>query len=187
MVLDLLNSSAQQLATALASTRLRISLVTLASVGYRSAAQPANTMDWWIWIVLGLVLLLGELITPGGFYILFFGVGAIIVGILAGFNVAGPVWFQIIVFTGLSLITFWLFRQRLVQSTHLDSLDEVDTLIGETAVVTEEIPSRGIGKAEMRGTSWSAHNISKQSLTRGQRCRVERVEGLTIYVRAEEN
>jgi regulator of protease activity HflC (stomatin/prohibitin superfamily) len=35
-------------------------------------------MGWWIWIVLGLVLLLGELVTPGGFYILFFGVGAII-------------------------------------------------------------------------------------------------------------
>ena len=59
--------------------------------------------------MLGLVLLLGEMITPGGFYILFFGVGAIIVGILAGFNVAGPVWFQIIVFTGLSLITFGCF------------------------------------------------------------------------------
>ena len=144
-------------------------------------------MEWWIWIVLGLVLLLGELVTPGGFYILFFGVGAIFVGILAGFNIAEPVWFQVIVFSGFSLITLWLFRQRLVQSTHRDSPDEVDTLVGETAVITEEIPSRGIGKAEMRGTSWSAHNISEQSLARGQRCRVERVEGLTIYVRAEQS
>jgi membrane protein implicated in regulation of membrane protease activity len=75
-------------------------------------------MEWWIWIVLGLVLLLGELVTPGGFYILFFGVGAIFVGILAGFNIAGPVWFQVIVFSGFSLITVWSFRQRLVQSTH---------------------------------------------------------------------
>src|ERR687895_998740 len=106
-------------------------------------------MDWWIWIGLGLVLLLGEMLIPGGFYILFFGVGAIIVGILAGFKVAGPVWFQVIVFSGISLITFWLFRQRLVQSTHRDSLDQVDTLIGEMAVIIEEIPSRGIGKAEM--------------------------------------
>jgi inner membrane protein len=48
-------------------------------------------MEWWIWIVLGLVLLLGEVVTPGGFYILFFGIGAIFVGILAGFNIAGPV------------------------------------------------------------------------------------------------
>ena len=137
--------------------------------------------------MLGLVLLLGEMVTPGGFYILFFGVGAIIVGVLAGFNVAGPVWFQVIVFSGLSLITFWLFRQRLVQSTHRNAPDRVDSLIGEMAVITEDIPARGIGKAEMRGTSWSAHNISEQSLARGQRCRVERVEGLTIYVRAEQN
>ena len=144
-------------------------------------------MDWWIWIVLGLVLLLGEMVTPGGFYILFFGIGAIIVGVLAGFNVAGPVWFQVIVFSGLSLITFWLFRQRLVQSTHRNGPDRVDSLIGEMAVITEDIPARGIGKAEMRGTSWSAHTISEQSLARGQRCRVERVEGLTIYVRAEQN
>lgn len=144
-------------------------------------------MDWWIWIVLGLVLLLGEMVTPGGFYILFFGVGAIIVGILAGFNVAGPLWFQVIVFSSLSLITFWLFRQRLLQSTRRDAPDQIDTLIGETAVVMEEIPSRGIGKAEMRGTSWSAHNIGEKSLARGQRCKVERVEGLTIYVRTEQN
>ena len=144
-------------------------------------------MDWWIWIVLGLVLLLGEMLTPGGFYILFFGVGAIFVGILAGFNVAGPLWFQVIVLSAISLISLWLFRQRLVLSTHPDSPEEVDTLVGETAVVTEEIPSRGVGKAEMRGTSWSAHNISEQSLARGQRCRVERIEGLTIYVRAEQN
>jgi membrane protein implicated in regulation of membrane protease activity len=74
-----------------------------------------------------------------------------------------------------------------VQSTRRDSPDEVDTLVGETAVIIEEIPSRGVGKAEMRGTSWSAHNISEQSLARGQRCRVERVEGLTIYVRAEQS
>jgi membrane protein implicated in regulation of membrane protease activity len=73
------------------------------------------------------------------------------------------VWFQVIVFSCLSLITFWLFGQRLLQSTHHDTPDEVDTLIGETAVITEEIPSRGIGKAEMRGTSWtptiSANNL----------------------------
>jgi inner membrane protein len=144
-------------------------------------------MDWWIWIVLGLVLLLGELVTPGGFYILFFGVAAITVGILAGFNIAGPPWFQVIVFSVLSLITLWLFRERLLLSTQQDSPDQVDSLIGETAVITEEIPSKGIGKAEMRGTSWSARNIGETSLARGERCKVERVEGLTIYVRTEQN
>ena len=35
---------------------------------------------------LGLLLSSGELLTPGGFYIIFFGIGAVIVGVLAGFN-----------------------------------------------------------------------------------------------------
>jgi inner membrane protein len=87
----------------------------------------------------------------------------------------------------LSVFTLWLFRERLLQSTHQDSPDQVDTLVGETAVITEEIPSRGIGKAEMRGASWSARNIGEKSLARGERCKVERVEGLTIYVRTEQN
>jgi inner membrane protein len=44
-----------------------------------------------------------------------------------------------------------------------------------------------VGKAEMRGTSWNTRNIGDQPLARGQRCRVERVEGLMIFVRAESN
>ena len=45
---------------------------------------------WWHWLVLGLVLVVSEMATPGGFYIVFFGVGALAVGILAGFDMAGP-------------------------------------------------------------------------------------------------
>jgi membrane protein implicated in regulation of membrane protease activity len=74
---------------------------------------------------------------PGGLLHPFFGVGAIIVGILAGFNVAGPLWFQVIVFSSLSLFTFWLFRQRLLQLTRGDAPDQIDTLIGELDKTSE--------------------------------------------------
>ena len=37
---------------------------------------------WWLWIVLGVVLLAAEILTPGGFYIFFFGASAICVGVL---------------------------------------------------------------------------------------------------------
>lgn len=30
-------------------------------------------MLWWTWIILGLVLLVAEMLPPGGFYLLFFG------------------------------------------------------------------------------------------------------------------
>jgi inner membrane protein len=142
-------------------------------------------MEWWIWIVLGLALMLGELITPGGFYILFFGIGAVLVGVLAGFDVAGPAWFQVILFLLVSVVTLWRFRERLLQVTRGATPDNVDSMVGETAVIMEEIPSNGIGKAEMRGTSWNARNIGEKPLVRGERCRVERIEGLTLVVRGE--
>ncbi len=142
-------------------------------------------MEWWIWIVLGLALIVGELITPGGFYILFFGIGAVIVGALAGLGFAGPVWLQVILFSLVSVVTLWLFRERLLKSTQVANPYNVDTLIGETAITMEEIPSNGIGKAEMRGTSWNARNVGEKPLVRGERCRVERIEGLTLFVRPE--
>ncbi len=142
-------------------------------------------MEWWIWIVLGLALLLGELITPGGFYILFFGIGAVFVGALAGLDLAGPAWFQVILFLVVSVVTLWLFRERLLKATQSATPYTVDSLIGETAVSMEEIPSNAIGKAEMRGTSWNARNIGEKPLARGERCRVERIEGLTLFVRGE--
>jgi membrane protein implicated in regulation of membrane protease activity len=39
-------------------------------------------MAWWIWVLGGLVLLVAEVTTPGGFFAIFFGAGAILVGVL---------------------------------------------------------------------------------------------------------
>jgi hypothetical protein len=132
------------------------------------------------------LLLLGEIVTPGGFYIFFFAVGAVVVGVLTGLNAAGPLWFQFILFSTVSVLTLWLFRERLVQLTQSRNEPTVDSLVGDTAVATEDIPINGIGKAEMRGSSWSARNVGERVLVRGERCKVERIEGLTIFVRAEQ-
>ena len=59
--------------------------------------------SWWLWLVLGLVLLGVEILTPGGFYIIFFGVAALIVGVLAGLGVGGPLWAQLVLFSVLSV------------------------------------------------------------------------------------
>jgi len=58
-------------------------------------------------------------------------------------------------------------------------------LIGEVATPDDDLPANAVGRAELRGSSWSARNGEGVGLRKGQRCRVERVEGLTIWLKAE--
>jgi membrane protein implicated in regulation of membrane protease activity len=140
---------------------------------------------WWHWLVLGLVLVAAELAAAGGFYIIFFGIGAIAVGVLAGFGVAGPVWMQMLLFSGLSVGTLLAFRGRLVKSTQMRPGVEVDALIGELAIAVDDLAPHGVGRVELRGTAWSARNHAAAVVSRGARCRVVRVEGLTLEVEPE--
>ena len=143
-------------------------------------------MQWWLWLLLGLFLLLCELLTPGGFYIIFFGVGAVVVGVLSLMDLAGPLWLQWLLFSVISVGTLVLFRRPLLRMVEpVSRTHDVDSLVGETAVALEDIPAGAIGKAEMRGTSWTARNVGASALARSQRCKVERVEGLMLFVRSE--
>ena len=143
-------------------------------------------MDWWIWVLGGLVLLLGEVLTPGGFFVVFFGAGALLVGALKLVGWGGPAWAEWLVFTALSVVSLALFRAPLMRRFNLKGgKNTVDQLEGERALVTEDVAPGGVGKAELRGTSWTARSTATLALARGQRCRVERVEGLTLWLRPE--
>ncbi len=141
---------------------------------------------WWHWLVIGLLLVLVELATPGGFFVIFFGISALIVGALASFGMAGPVWMQLLLFSILSILSLVLFRSRLLKAIQDDpQRPEVDALVGEIGHVDGAIAPGGIGKIEVRGAAWSARNISSTTLARGVRCRVLRVDGLTLDIEPE--
>jgi inner membrane protein len=144
-------------------------------------------MVWWYWMFLGLVLLGIEMVTPGGFYILFFGLAALIVGSLAGLGFAQAEWFQWLLFSGLAILSLLVFRGPLLGwlKKQEKDLPVVDTLAGESAIPLGDLAANGTGKAELRGTTWTAHNAGSSPLVKGQRCKVERVEGLTIWISAE--
>ena len=143
-------------------------------------------MHWWLWLVLGLALLVLEVLTPGGFYVLFFGVGALVVGTLVGVGAGGPVWFQWLLFSVISAVSLLAFRPYLLRVTRSQERpDPMDTLEGELATPLEDISPGSVGKAELRGTTWTAVNQDSGMLGRGQRCRVARVDGLTLVIRAE--
>jgi membrane protein implicated in regulation of membrane protease activity len=144
------------------------------------------TILWWHWLVLGLLLVLAELAASGGFYIIFFGIAALVVGLLASAGLAGPVWVQLLLFSGMSVLSLVLFRGRLLQWFQVDpQAPAVDQLVGEVAVAMEDLTPGNVGRVELRGAAWSARNSSGAVITRGTRARVLRVEGLMLYVEPE--
>ena len=142
-------------------------------------------MEWWVWLALGLVLLVIELATPSGFFVMFFGLGAITVGVLTRLGIAGPAWMEWLLFTVFSIGYVLFFRDRLQQRVIRPDTNDIDTLVGEVAVTRERIPPAGMGRVELRGTIWNARNDSTVALEPGRRSRVTRVDGLVVFVHPE--
>ena len=59
---------------------------------------------------------------------------------------------------------------------------DVDSLVGEVATPLDDIVPGAVGRAELRGTVWSARNESPLAVIKGQRCRVVRIDGLMIFL-----
>ena len=143
-------------------------------------------MQWWHWAVLGLGLGLLELATPGGFFILFFGIGALLVSLLALLGIAGPPWVQWVTFGALSVVTLFFFRDPLLRRMRASERNiPIDQLTSDIAVAKEDIAPGAVGRAELRGSAWSALNVGATSLHRGQRCAVRKVDGLTLHLTAD--
>jgi hypothetical protein len=142
-------------------------------------------MPWWLWILAGFLLFGIEALTPS-LHIAFFGFGAIVVGVLVAFGIGGPLWVQLLLFSLISVASLALLRKPLLRAFRLDrGPDQLDTLVGEPAEVIDPIAPGARGKAELRGTTWTVQNLSDQTVERGVRCVVERVEGLTLFIRPE--
>ena len=140
-------------------------------------------MVWWIWVLIGLLLLSLEFVSST-MHIGLFAVGAFVVAILVGLGVHMPLWVQLVLFTLVSIISLLFVRPILVKKLRLSEKKQIDTLVGEQAMAMEDISPATLGKAELRGTTWTARNVGETTLMRGQRCVVAQVDGLTIHVRA---
>jgi membrane protein implicated in regulation of membrane protease activity len=143
-------------------------------------------MAYWAWLLLGVALLAIELATPGGFFAFFFALSGLLVGLLVALGWAGPAWMQWLLFSAISIALLGLLRRPL--QSWLESKrrsQPVDSIPGEAALALEDIAIGALGKAELRGASWTAKNGGASAIVKGQRLRVDRVEGLTLHVHTE--
>ena len=144
-------------------------------------------MFWWHWAVLGFLLAALEILTPGGFYLLFFGVGGLAVSALTLLGIGGPLWLQVLLFTLCSLVSLALFRNPLLRMMQRKTEQNTPTatLVGELAIPVTPIDPGEVAKAELRGTTWTARNRGTRTIPAGCRCKVVHIDGLVITIEPE--
>lgn len=139
-----------------------------------------------VWIIVGLAIMCMELFMPG-FILVFFGLGAVLTGLLVWVLPIG-VNTQLIAFAALSIVLLVSFR-RSAQGYFLGRVSgsnpaglPVDTPVGETAIVTEDIvPNSPKGKVEFHGTAWNAD--ADELIKTGTRVTIVERHDLTLKVK----
>jgi membrane protein implicated in regulation of membrane protease activity len=143
-------------------------------------------MPWWGWIVVGVLLLAGEMVADAQFYLVFLGAASVLTGLLCMAGLLGGVASQWAAFGVLAVVLLLGFRRRVYGHVRGASPPGHETIVGETAVAQEVIAPGAIGRAELRGTTWTARNVGGEPLAAGQRAQVMRLEGLVLDLRRAE-
>jgi inner membrane protein len=155
-----------------------------ADAGHERVREESEHMPWWAWLVLGLGLILLELLTPLSFYLMFFGIGALVLGALVGLRLPIPLWGEWLLFSAFSVTAVLLLRRPLLARFYGNGQrPAIDSMVGESALALEDLAVRATGRVELRGTTWNARNFGAYPVARGQRCTVEKIEGLLLWVR----
>jgi membrane protein implicated in regulation of membrane protease activity len=137
---------------------------------------------WVIWAIVAVVLALGELATPGLFFLGPVALAAIPAGIVA--LVGGAAWLQVLVFILGSLASLGVLRPIARAHLHMPALMRTGTaaLVGARALVLERVDANG-GRVRIGGEEWSARAyMEDQVLEPGKRVEVAKIEGATALV-----
>ena len=139
-------------------------------------------MGWVIWAIAAVLLALGELVTPGLFFlgpVALATIPALIVALLGG-----AAWLQVVVFILGSLATLAVVRPIARSHLRMPALTRTGTaaLVGARAVVLERVDAFG-GRVRIGGEEWSARAyMEDQVLEPGARVEVAQIEGATALV-----
>jgi membrane protein implicated in regulation of membrane protease activity len=141
-------------------------------------------MTWWVWCILGTLLLAVELFAVDAqFYFVFIGLAAVVVGLLGLLGIDLPEWAQWMVFAVLAIAAMLTIRKQLYEKLRHRVTTSVDTDVAQRVRIPEELAPGKSMRIEYRGTGWTATNVGERLIPAGQEARIEAVEGLTLRVR----
>ncbi|MBP8868398.1 MAG: NfeD family protein [Propionivibrio sp.] len=142
--------------------------------------------EWWYWIVLGLCLVMSELVVPA-FFVIWFGIGALLVGVSLLVMPMLGMAVQLMLWAGLStlLVIFW-FRYLKPKTVSLAGSSSAQA-IGEVGLLVSDLcpDSRGqvrFQKPVLGSDLWECY--AETPIKAGERVRVVKIEGHFIKVEA---
>ena len=139
-----------------------------------------------IWFLVGLVLVLGEFVTPG-VILVFIGFGAWLVSFTTWLGWTGSLASQMIVFAVASLVLLIglrrLFKPWLMgfSKTNPDATRDLDEFVGKPVRVTSALAAGVQGKVEFKGAGWTAE--SSDTLEPGDTAIITGLDGLCLKVK----
>ncbi len=137
---------------------------------------------WLIWALIAVGLAVGEIFTPGLFFLGPVAVAAAAAAVVAAFG--APLWLETVVFAGGSLASLAVLRP--IARAHLRSPRAIRTgtaaLEGAKAVVLQRVDDMG-GRVKIGGEEWSARSYTPSEVfDPGTQVEVAQIEGATALV-----
>ena len=135
----------------------------------------------WIWLAAAIIFIIIEAVTVG-LTTIWFAAGALVALILALIKVGVGV--QVAVFLILSLVLLATTRKIFVNKLKTGSeKTNVDALVGEEAVVLEDITPFNTGLVKVKGQNWTAIAADKDaSILKGSTAKIKAIEGVKLIV-----
>lgn len=134
-----------------------------------------------LWIVIGIVFFIVEVITPG-FFALPIGLGAIGAGIAAFF--VDSIAVELVVFIVVTVLAF-VFLRPLIARISKNSTEKSGNaaLLDKEAIVTTAIDNlQNKGRVKVNGQDWKAKSVDDSNIAEGKVVIIKRIEGVTLYV-----
>lgn len=136
---------------------------------------------YWHWWILGLVLLVAEMLSPTGFFLLWIGAAAILVGAVSWLMPSLGWEVEMILFGVLSVASFFVwrrFRPFNVASDQPSLNRRGQSYVGRTFTLDTAIVN-GVGKLHVDDSQW---RISGADVPAGTQVRVVAADGSTLRV-----
>jgi membrane protein implicated in regulation of membrane protease activity len=135
-----------------------------------------------LWLIAAVLLAIGELLTPGLFFLGPVALAAVGAAVAAG--IGGGIILQLIVFIAVSAGSLAFLRPIARRHIRMPALTRTGTaaLVGAKAVVLQRVDVNG-GRVKIGGEEWSARAFfEEQTLQPGARVEVAKIEGATALV-----